>query len=142
MHDFLPQPGGIQHIALFYAAKAFIPLAGGLKADAADTADFAFGVAKLVDCHGFTVFGDGFVLAEVDAADQFSYNNKVNALVHDLLLERGGGSQLGPDFGGAVVAVDPHAGAEPQQTLFGPHGAGDAVPFGAAYRAQKNAVGS
>ena len=82
MHNLLPQPGGIQHVALFHAAQLVTALPGGLKADAADTANFAFGVAKLINGNALAVFRDSLVLAEVDAADQLSYNNKVDALVN------------------------------------------------------------
>ena len=135
MHDSLPQPGGIQHVALFHGAELFTLLAGGFKANAADAADLTFGVAQLVDGGLFPVFFNGLVLAEVDTADELSYNNKINTLVHDLLLQRRGGCQLGPDFGGTVVAVDAHTGPQPQQALFRPHVAGDTVPLGAAHRA-------
>ena len=119
-----------------------MPLPGGFKTDAADASDLAFGVAKLVHGHRLPVFGDGFVLAEVNAADQLSYNDKVNALFHNLGLQRRGRGQLRPDFRGAVVAVNAHTGAQAQKPFFRAQIPRNVVPLGAAHRAQENAVGS
>ena len=141
VHDLLPQTGRIQHVALFHAAQLVIALSGSLKADAADPADFAFGVAQLVNGNGLPVFGDGFVLAEVDAADELPDNEKVDAPLYNLRLQGRGGGQLRPDFRRAVVAVDPHADTQPEKPLFGPLGAGNAVPLGAANRTQKDGIG-
>ena len=84
----------------------------------------------------------GLVIAEVHAADQLPHDDKVNALCHDLGLQRACRGQLRPDLRGTVVGVQPHAGAQPQQTLFRPLLSGQALPLGAAYRAQQHTVGS
>ena len=52
------------------------------KTDAADALDLLFAVFQNVG--GRIPFG--FVLAEIDAADQFSYNDEINALFHNALL--------------------------------------------------------
>ena len=78
---------------------------------------------------------------EINTADQFPDDDKIDALVYNRLLQRGSAGQLGPDLGGAVVGVDAHTGTQSQQTLLGPLRAGNVVPLGAAHRAQKDAVG-
>ena len=80
------------------------------------------------------------MLAEVDAADQLTHDDEVDALGHDLGLEGAGRGQLRPDLCRAVVGVEAHPGAEAEQTLFGALLAGQALPLGAAHCAQKNAV--
>ena len=81
------------------------------------------------------------MLAEVNAADELPDDEKINAPLYNLRLQGRGGGQLRPDFCRTVVAVDPHAGTQPEKSLFGPLGAGHAVPLGAAYRAQKDGIG-
>ena len=81
------------------------------------------------------------VLAEVDAADELTHDDEVDALGHDLGLEGAGRGQLGPDLGRAVVGVQAHAGAQAQQALFRALLPGQALPFGAAHGTQQHAVG-
>ena len=81
------------------------------------------------------------VLAEIDAADELTHDDEVDALGHDLGLEGAGRGQLGPDPGRAVVGVEAHPGAETEQTLFGALLTGQTLPLGAAHCAQKDAVG-
>ena len=81
------------------------------------------------------------MLAKVDAANQLTHNDKVNALVHNGLFQRGGIRQLGPDLGRAVVGVQSHAGTQAQQALLRALVAGQALPLGAADGPQQDAVG-
>ena len=80
------------------------------------------------------------MLAEVDAADQLAYDDEVDALIDDGLFQRGGIGQLGPDFSRAVVGVQAHAGAQPQQALFGAFFAGQSLPLGTADGTQQDTV--
>ena len=94
--------------------------------------------------HGllFAVFQRvGLVIAEVHAADQFPHDDKINALCHDLGLQGAGRCQLRPDLRRAVVGVQSHPGAQPQQTFFRPLLPGQTLPLGATHRAQQHAVG-
>ena len=141
MHDLLPEAGGIENVALFHAAQPLATLAGGLKTDAADAADLFFGVGQLVDGDLLAVTLDGLMLAEVDAADELSDDDEVDALGNDLGLQGRSVGQLGPDLGGAVVGVDAHARSQAEEALFGSLGAGNVVPLGAAHGAQQHGVG-
>lgn len=82
VHHLFPETAGVQHIAFFHRAEFFVPLPCGFKTDAADALDLLFAVFQNVG--GRIPFG--FVLAEIDAADQFSYNDEINALFHNALL--------------------------------------------------------
>ena len=142
MHDLLPEAGRIEDVALFHAAQFLAALAGGFETDAADAADLFFGVGQLVDGDLLAVLFDGLMLAEVDAADELSDDDEVDALGNDLRPEGRSVGQLGPDLGGAVVGVNAHARSQAEQTLFRTLGAGNVVPLGAAHRAQQHGVGS
>ncbi len=67
----------------------------------------------------FAVLLDGLMLAEVDAADQLTHNDEVNALSTMDLFQRAGVRQLRPDLGRAVVGIQAHARAQAQQSLLG-----------------------
>ena len=105
------------------------------------TLDLVLGVGHGVDGLFLAVFeGVGLVIAEVDAADQLTHDDEIDALCHDLRLQGAGRSQLGPDLRGAVVGVQAHARAEAEQTLFGPLLTGQTLPLGAADGTQQDAV--
>src|SRR5699024_3757213 len=110
------------------------------KANPADSTNFALRVAQLIHRNGFAVLVQRFVFSKVNTAGQFPDDEKINAFVHNLLLQRGSGGQLGPDFCGAVVAVDTHSRPEPEQSLFRTHVSRYIIPLGAAYGAQQYAV--
>ena len=142
MHDRAPEAAGIQYIGLIHAAELLIALLGRLKADAADPLDLMLGVGHRIDGLLLAICQRlGLVLAEVHAADQLPDNEEVDALCHDLRLEGAGGSQLGPDLGGAEVGVKAHAGTEAEQAFLGALIAGHPLPLGAAHRTQQDAVG-
>ena len=143
VHHSAPQATGVQHVGLVHAAQLFAALAGGLEADAANALDLVLRIGHGVHRLLFAVFQRvGLVIAEVHAADQLPHDDKVNALCHDLGLQGAGRCQLRPDLCGAVVGVQPHPSAQPQQAFFRPLLPGQALPLGAAYRAQQHAVGS
>ena len=141
VHDGAPQAAGVQHIGLVHTGQLFAALHGCFKADAADALDLMLGVGHRVDGQLFAVLLDRLMLAEIDAADQFAHNKEVNALIHDGLFQRRGIGQLGPDFSRAVVGVQAHAGAQPQQAFFGALFAGQSLPLGAADGTQQDTVG-
>ena len=141
VHNGAPQAAGVQHVSLVHTGQLFAALHGRLKADTADALDLMLRVRHRVDGDLLTVLLNGLMLAKVDAADQFTHDDKVDALVHDGLFQRGGIRQLGPDLGRAVVGVQAHARAQAQQALLGATVAGHALPLGTADGTQQHAVG-
>ena len=120
MHDRTPEAAGIQHVGLIHAAELPAALHGRLEADAANALDLVLRVGHGVHRLLLAVFQRvSLVLAEIDAADELTHDDEVDALGHDLGLEGAGRGQLGPDPGRAVVGVEAHPGAETEQTLFG-----------------------
>ena len=140
VHDGAPQAAGVQHIGLVHTGQLFAALHGCFKADAADALDLMLGVGHRVDGDLLAVLLNRLMLAEIDTADQLTHNKEVNALIHDGLFQRGGIGQLRPDLRRPVVGVQAHAGAQPQQTLFGALFAGQSLPLGAADGTQQDTV--
>ena len=142
VHDRTPEAAGIQHVGLIHAAELLAALHGRLEADAANALDFMLRVGHGIHSLLLAVLQRvSLVLAEVDAADELTHDDEVDALCHDLGLEGAGRGQLGPDLGRAVVGVEAHAGAETEQSLFGALLTGQTLPLWAADCAQKDAVG-
>ena len=82
------------------------------------------------------------MLTEVDAADQFPDDDKINTLIYDRLFQRRSICQLGPDLGRTVIGVNAHTCSQPKQTLLWAHSTGNIVPLGTTNRAQKNTIRS
>ena len=142
VHDRTPEAAGIQHVGLIHAAELLAALHGRLEADAANALDFMLRVGHGIHSLLLAVLQRvSLVLTEVDAADELTHDDEVDALCHDLGLEGAGRGQLGPDLGRAVVGVEAHAGAETEQTLFRALLTGQTLPLWAAHCAQKDAVG-
>ena len=98
------------------------------------------GIGHHVCGHALAVYGLGFVLAEVHAADQFPRHHEVNAFRHDVPAQRARAGQLREQLGRAHIGEQAHGAADAQQALFRPLVPGHAVPLGAAHRAQQHAV--
>jgi len=142
VHDLAPHATGFQDVRLVDVVDLLAALHGRLEADAANALDFMLRVGHGIHSLLLAVFQRvSLVLAEVDAADELTHDDEVDALGHDLGLEGAGRGQLGPDLGRAVVGVEAHAGAETEQSLFGALLTGQTLPLGAADCAQKDAVG-
>ena len=139
--DLVPQHAGLHHVALFHRGDLVAPLARQLEADARDALDLVGVVDLGVDGALLAVaeIGDGFRLAEIDAAGEFAQDDDIEALDHLALEARGIRKRRiddrRPDIGEQAEVL-----AQPQQPRFRPRVVGHLVPFRPADGAEDHGV--
>ena len=104
MHDRTPEAAGIQHVGLIHAAELLAALHGRLEADAANALDLVLRVGHGIHRLLLAVFQRvSLVLAEVDAADELTHDDEVDALCHDLGLRGLAGASWGQILAGRLL---------------------------------------
>ena len=141
--DFVPEDAGLHDVLLVGRVELLAAGAGEVEGDAADAVDLVGLVDLGVDGALLAVaeIGDLLGLAEIDAAGELADDQDVEAF-DDLALERRGIGERGVADRGTEVGEELQVLAEAEEAGFGAHLVGDAVPLGAADRAEDDGVGT
>ena len=139
-YDLTPQAGAVQHIGFVHAGQPLVPLHRVLKTGLDNALDLRVSVAlRIIRAHHAVLLISAAV-AEVNAAGQLAYNENVQPVADDLLLNGRSTLQRGKDLGRAQIGKQAQVLTNGQQTLFRSIVARLVVPLRAAHSAQQHRI--
>ena len=137
VYDCTPYARSLKHVCLVYGRNLMTSLLCKLKSYAADSFYFEFAVSHYVVAFSSHLALSDTFFTEVDTADKFSYNHKVDILG---IFERAYVGECLKHFSGTEICIKSHSFSYAQKRTLGTGFVGKIVVLRSAYRAEKHAV--
>ena len=132
-----PYARSLEHVCLVYGRNFMTSLLCEFESHAADSFYLEFAVSHYVVAFSSHLALSDTFFTEVDTADKFSYNHKVDILG---ILERAYVGECLKHFGGTEICIKSHSFSYAQKRTLGTGFVGKIVVLRSAYRAEKHAV--